>query len=112
MAARVLAQLILMGGQIIGRAAFQAYNQALANAAKKGATGASAGAAALGRMTISEARKILNVNTGASKTTVEEAFERLHTANDPAKGGSSYIQAKIRGAKTRLMASDAQTTKE
>lgn len=51
-----------------------------------------------------EARQILNVAPKATEVEVAEAAERLHAMNDPAKGGSAYLQAKINHAKAALVA--------
>ena len=87
MAARVLAQVLLVGGQVVGRAAMQAYRQALASesapaptwlrlVAKSGplmslspfADGKAGGVSAALRNTMpsAEARLVLNVEEGAS----------------------------------------------
>lgn len=105
MASRIIAQIILMGGAQVARAFVTAYQQALANSARGGAAGGGAGAAARGvrgRIAIEEASEILGVKRDAGLKDVYKTYERLFQANDPAKGGSLYIQAKIHNAKMEL----------
>lgn len=45
---------------------------------------------------------ILNVTPKASEAEVAEAHERLVAMNDPAKGGSKYLQTKIANAHDAL----------
>lgn len=105
MAGRVIAQILLMGGTYVARAFIQAYQQALVNSARGG--GAAAGAAGTarnmrGRLTPEQAAEILGVKKGAGLKDIYNKYDRLFTANDPTKGGSIYIQAKIHNAKVEL----------
>lgn len=50
-----------------------------------------------------EARQILNVAPKATEAEVVEAADRLHAMNDPAKGGSAYLQTKINNARAALV---------
>jgi import inner membrane translocase subunit TIM16 len=57
-------------------------------------------------MTLDEACKILNVKPPAGGQaeieTVLERYKKLFDTNDPAKGGSFYLQSKIVRAKERI----------
>ncbi len=60
-------------------------------------------AATSSAMSVLEARQILNVAEGQlSKAQILEQFKRYYTSNDPEKGGSLYLQAKIYNAKLAL----------
>lgn len=105
-AARMMVQMMLVGFNIVTKAAMQAYQQA-----KAGGGGAAAGAmrsaAAMGgsRMAADEARAILALESAGSKLdmpTMLAQFNKYYTANDPANGGSFYIQSKIWNAKEML----------
>ena len=55
-----------------------------------------------------EARKILNIDaaslkTPLSATAIEELHRRFADMNDPAKGGSFYLQSKIYRAREALL---------
>ncbi|KAI9564476.1 hypothetical protein GHT06_008215 [Daphnia sinensis] len=95
--ARYLAQIIVMGGQVIGRAFARALKQeyqASQEAAKR-AGGGRAGAS----------RVEANLKTGMSLEEAKEIlnnFEHLFNVNDKAKGGSFYLQSKVYRAKERL----------
>lgn len=103
MAGRVIAQILLMGGTYVARAFIQAYQQALVNSARPGAAGAAATARGVrGRLTPEQAAEILGVNKEAGLKDIYTKYDRLFTANDPTKGGSIYLQAKIHNAKMEL----------
>ena len=99
---RLFANLIVMGTGVVGRAFMEAYKQALANG---GAAANKAGKAAAGRASVAEAeaRQILNLKPKASDEEVKQAYDTLHAMNDPKKGGSEYIQAKITFARDALL---------
>ncbi|KAJ1638577.1 Pam16-domain-containing protein, partial [Pavlovales sp. CCMP2436] len=111
---RLIANIMVMGGGALGRAFMDAYKQALQSAypahgggaAKAGARGAVRG----GGISTQEARSILDVKFSASQVQVEEAFSRLHSMNEPARGGSAYLQSKIANARSAL--SDASPPSE
>jgi import inner membrane translocase subunit TIM16 len=54
------------------------------------------------KLTVEESYKILGVEKGAGREKVLETFQRHFEANDPEKGGSFYVQAKIYNAKETL----------
>ncbi|KAJ3037218.1 mitochondrial import inner membrane translocase subunit TIM16 [Rhizophlyctis rosea] len=104
--ARLITQIVVVGTQIFGRAFVEAYKQVAANSAK--GAGAVTGKAALDAATrktgmgIDEAAQILNVEKDAGLEDVMKKYEHLFKVNDPATGGSFYIQSKIFRAKERL----------
>lgn len=59
----------------------------------------------------SEALQILNVAVGASETEITEKYEKYFKQNQPANGGSFYLQCKIIGAKNTLLASKEEEAK-
>ncbi len=108
MAARYLAQIIVLGGQVVGRAftralrqEFQASQQAAkrAGGGKEGAK--SAAKDNLSGITLQESMQILNVSK-LDAPTIEKNFEHLFKVNDKSKGGSFYLQSKVIRAKERL----------
>ncbi|CAG9320139.1 PAM16 [Blepharisma stoltei] len=52
---------------------------------------------------LNEALKILQIESNYTVEQVEERFKRLLNTNDPAKGGSFYLQCKIQGARNTLL---------
>ncbi|OJD25334.1 mitochondrial import inner membrane translocase subunit tim16 [Blastomyces percursus] len=110
MAHRIVAQIVLTGGRVFGRAFAEAYKQASAASkyaaqAQKGDGTASNNFASSG-LTLDEACKILNVKPPmGGETNLEhtmERFKKLFDANDPKKGGSFYLQSKILRARERI----------
>jgi len=55
------------------------------------------------KMTVDEAYKILGIQKGTPREKMAEQFQRQFDANDPEKGGSFYLQAKIYNAKAELV---------
>ncbi|KAG8484412.1 hypothetical protein CXB51_023867 [Gossypium anomalum] len=111
MAAKILANLIVMGSGILARAVVQAYRQALANAAKSGVTHETLQNAArrAGKvMTEQEARQILGVSEDTAWEEIMKAsiscikYDVLFEKN--AKVGSFYLQSKVHRAKECLEA--------
>ncbi|XP_057371513.1 mitochondrial import inner membrane translocase subunit Tim16-like [Daphnia carinata] len=106
--AKYLAQIIIMGGQVVGRAFARALKQeyqASQEAAKR-AGGGKAGASRVEAnlktgMSLEEAKEILNVDK-LEPELVKKNFEHLFSVNDKAKGGSFYLQSKVYRAKERL----------
>ncbi|GAA6041329.1 hypothetical protein JCM8097_007664 [Rhodosporidiobolus ruineniae] len=123
-APRVVAQVVLLGSQILGKAFVQAWRQAARNARSPAAEAAAGGGRngnvdALTRnmgMTLDEAANILNVKRAgiqaAEETELQQMlknFDHLFTANAPltAEGkphSSHYLQSKVVRAKERIEA--------
>ncbi|XVF65507.1 hypothetical protein PTKIN_Ptkin09bG0254900 [Pterospermum kingtungense] len=103
MAAKILANLIVMGSGMLARAVVQAYRQALANAAKSGVTHETLQNAArrAGKvMTEQEARQILGVSEETAWEEIVKKYDVLFEKN--AKNGSFYLQSKVHRAKECL----------
>ncbi|KAB2062333.1 hypothetical protein ERO13_A10G135500v2 [Gossypium hirsutum] len=103
MAAKILANLIVMGSGILARAVVQAYRQALSNAAKSGVTHETLQNAVRrgGKvMTEQEARLILGVSEETAWEEILKKYEILFEKN--AKNGSFYLQSKVHRAKECL----------
>ncbi|RWR83965.1 mitochondrial import inner membrane translocase subunit PAM16 like 2 [Cinnamomum micranthum f. kanehirae] len=104
-AAKILANLIIMGSGIMARALVQAYRQALANASKSGVaqeTLQNAVRRASKTMTEQEARQILGITESSSWEEVSQKYDSLFERN--AKSGSFYLQSKVHKAKECLEA--------
>ncbi|OQV23960.1 putative Mitochondrial import inner membrane translocase subunit tim16-B [Hypsibius exemplaris] len=113
---KYLAQLVIMGAQVVGRAFSKALREEIqrsqAAAASRGGGGAASGdtsrAAAVSSrmgMSVQEAKQILNLTSAEAKLTPEllqEKFDHLFKVNDKAVGGSFYLQSKVVRAKERL----------
>ncbi|KAI7846868.1 Pam16-domain-containing protein [Circinella umbellata] len=120
MSARLIAQLVVSLGTVVGRAFFAAYKQAAANAAAGGGAAARGGAKegaidALTRktgMSIEEACQILNVSKEAELEKILKNYEHLFNVNETAKGGSFYIQSKVVRAKERIEMERAEEAKQ
>ncbi|XWS51514.1 hypothetical protein CRYUN_Cryun12cG0182300 [Craigia yunnanensis] len=102
MAARILANLIVMGSGILGRAMLQAYRQALANASKSGIAQETVQniRRASKFMVEPEARQILGVTEHSSCEEILKKYDNLFEQN--AKNGSFYLQSKVHRAKECL----------
>ncbi len=99
----MIAQIILMGAGYLGRAVVQAYQQALVNSARSGGAAAAGAARSVrGRMGAQEASEILGVKPDAGLKDIYSKYDKLFSVNNPAKGGSLYLQAKIYNAKVEL----------
>ncbi|SAM02214.1 hypothetical protein [Absidia glauca] len=121
MAARIIAQVVVSVGTVVGRAFFAAYKQAAANAAAGGGVAAAARGGkegvvdALTRktgMSLEEACQILNVQKDADLSQLTKNYEHLFGANETAKGGSFYLQSKVVRAKERLDMERAEEIKK
>ena len=104
--AKFLAQIIVLGGQIIGKAFTQALRQefqAGANrAARSGAEGAKKAANnAVSGMTIEEAMQILNIKALCPEE-AQKSYDYLFKINEKTAGGSFYLQSKVFRAKERI----------
>ncbi|KAJ1337832.1 TIM16-like protein [Microdochium nivale] len=114
MAHRLITQVVLIGGRVLGRAFTEAYKQAQAASnyqraqAKINPNAASARASLSSGMTLSEACQILNVKPPqggqANMEEVMARFKQLFDANNPEKGGSFYLQSKVLRARERIEA--------
>ncbi|KAH7470758.1 hypothetical protein PRIC1_003416 [Phytophthora ramorum] len=107
---RIVAQVVVMGAGIVSKAFVQAYQQAVHNA-RSGNTGAMAAKTVVrkNQMPKQQAREILNFPTSGAAPSSEEIqkqFTKYFEANDPAKGGSFYLQSKIFRAKEALELKD------
>ncbi|KAM7480216.1 hypothetical protein LguiA_028429 [Lonicera macranthoides] len=104
MAAKVLAQLIIVGSGIMARALVQAYRQALANASKTGVAQEAVQNIRRGSKTMaeSEARQILGVTENSPWEDIVQKYDNLFEQN--AKNGSFYLQSKVHRAKECLEA--------
>eukprot|EP00051_Salpingoeca_urceolata_P032951 m.18207 g.18207 ORF g.18207 m.18207 type:complete len:146 (-) comp5666_c1_seq1:102-539(-) len=115
MAGRLIAQIVVTGAQVVGKAFAQAYKQAAADAARGGA-GAARNAGAAGAngakkaasgavrssLELDEAQKILDVAPDASWDTILQRYEKMYDNLDKNKGGTLYLQSKVYRAKERL----------
>ncbi|XP_023535168.1 mitochondrial import inner membrane translocase subunit PAM16 like 2-like [Cucurbita pepo subsp. pepo] len=103
MAAKILANLIVMGSGILARAFVQAYRQALTNASKSGVaqeTIQNTVRRASKVMTEQEARQILGVSPETPWEEIVKKYDALFEKN--AQTGSFYLQSKVHRAKERL----------
>ncbi|XP_027359173.1 mitochondrial import inner membrane translocase subunit PAM16 like 2-like isoform X2 [Abrus precatorius] len=105
MAAKILANLIVIGGGILARAFVQAYRKALANASKNGVaqetiqnTIRRSGKV----MTEQEARQILGVSEETPWEEIVKKYDNMFEKN--ATNGSFYLQSKVHQAKECLEA--------
>ncbi|XP_012587123.1 PREDICTED: coronin-7 [Condylura cristata] len=104
--AKYLAQIIVMGVQVVGRAFARALQQEFAAsraaADARGRAGhQSAAASNLSGLSLQEAQQILNVSR-LSPEEIQKNYEHLFKVNDKAVGGSFYLQSKVVRAKERL----------
>ncbi|KAM6957238.1 mitochondrial import inner membrane translocase subunit tim16 [Aplochiton taeniatus] len=104
--ARYLAQIIVMGAQVVGRAFARALRQEFqasqAAAEARGRAGQqSAAASSISGMSLQEAQQILNITT-LTPEEINKNYEHLFKVNDKTVGGSFYVQSKVVRAKERL----------
>lgn len=99
---RIIAQLILAGTQVLGRAITRAIRQEL-DSAKQAASRRPQNVPPpiQSEMSLEEAMKILNVDELDSEG-IEQNYQHLFKVNDKKMGGSFYIQSKVFRAKERL----------
>ncbi|CAH1802845.1 unnamed protein product [Owenia fusiformis] len=113
---KYIAQIVVTGVQIVGRALARAVKQEIrtsqqaAEARRSTSGGDSSKSAAkdtyLG-MTLEEAKQILNLERGKILTKediqeIEKTYKHLFDVNDRKKGGSFYLQSKVVRAKERI----------
>eukprot|EP00245_Coleochaete_scutata_P007678 TRINITY_DN2324_c0_g1_i1.p2 TRINITY_DN2324_c0_g1~~TRINITY_DN2324_c0_g1_i1.p2 ORF type:complete len:113 (-),score=16.94 TRINITY_DN2324_c0_g1_i1:713-1051(-) len=98
MAAKIIAELIVMGSGILIRAAAQAYRDAMQNGGRARVTQevSKAWGARVKAMTEQEARMILGVTEKSSWEQVVHKYKALYDKNET--GGSFYIQSKVQRA--------------
>jgi import inner membrane translocase subunit TIM16 len=106
--AKYIAQIIILGTQVVGRAFARALRQEFAasqEAARRGDGGQKGANRAATNIrtgiTVEEAQQILNVEK-LDPEQINKNYEHLFNANDKAKGGSFYLQSKVVRAKERL----------
>ncbi|XP_028310171.1 mitochondrial import inner membrane translocase subunit tim16-like isoform X2 [Gouania willdenowi] len=104
--AKYIAQIIVMGAQVVGRAFARALQQeyaaSQAAARARGRPGQqSAAASSITGMSLQEAQQILNVST-LTPEDIQKKYDHLFKVNDKSVGGSFYIQSKVVRAKERL----------
>lgn len=106
--AKYIAQIIVLGAQVVGRAFARALKQEIAasqEAAKRAGGGPEgsrrAAANASTGLTLEEAMQILNLDKLDSEQ-IQKSYHHLYNVNDKAKGGSFYLQSKIVRAKERI----------
>ncbi|KAK1877925.1 Coronin-7 [Dissostichus eleginoides] len=87
--ARYLAQIIVMGVQVVGRAFARALQQEIA------------AASSITGMSLQEAQQILNIST-LTPEEIQTNYDHLFKVNDKTVGGSFYLQSKVVRAKERL----------
>nr|XP_054756096.1 mitochondrial import inner membrane translocase subunit Tim16-like [Lytechinus pictus] len=109
MAAKYLAQIIVIGGQVVARAFTKALRQEIqasqhaAQRAGGGKQGAKTAAADnITGITLEEAQKILNIKSLADQEAILKNYEHLFSVNEKSKGGSLYLQSKVVRAKERI----------
>ncbi|KMT16253.1 hypothetical protein BVRB_3g054070 [Beta vulgaris subsp. vulgaris] len=103
MAARIIAQLLVVGSGVLIRAVSQAYRQAIVNASKTGAAQEAMQNTvrrASKAITEQEARQILGVPENAAWEEISNKYDVLFERN--AKQGSFYLQSKVHRAKEYL----------
>ena len=102
--ARIIAQVAIVGVQVLTKAFAQALQRAQAGGGAGAAASAVRSAVAGGRMPAEQARSVLNLEKGAyTVADVHAQFEKYFEANDPDAGGSFYLQSKIHNAREALL---------
>ncbi|KAM4632372.1 mitochondrial import inner membrane translocase subunit TIM16 [Discoglossus pictus] len=105
--ARYLAQIVVMGAQVVGRAFARALRQEFAASraaadARGGRAGKeSAAASSLSGISLQEAQQILNISK-LNPEEIQQNYDHLFKVNDKSVGGSFYLQSKVVRAKERL----------
>jgi import inner membrane translocase subunit TIM16 len=108
---RIITQVVVTGGRVLGRAFTEAYKQAQATQKYVAAGSRNPGVvqtAEASGLTLDEACKILDVpQPKRGRTDMErvmERFKRLFDSNESKNGGSFYLQSKILRARMRIEA--------
>ncbi|XP_075755214.1 mitochondrial import inner membrane translocase subunit TIM16 [Pelodiscus sinensis] len=102
--AKYLAQILVLGAQVLGRAFARALRQefAASRAAANARGPQSAAATSLSGISLQEAQQILNISK-LSPEEIQKNYEHLFKVNDKSVGGSFYLQSKVVRAKERLV---------
>uniref|UniRef100_G3PBI8 Presequence translocase associated motor 16 n=1 Tax=Gasterosteus aculeatus aculeatus TaxID=481459 RepID=G3PBI8_GASAC len=106
MKAKYLAQIVVMGAQVVGRAFARALRQEFAASqaaaqARNSAGQHSAAASSITGMSLQEAQQILHISE-LTPEAIQKNYEHLFKVNDKSVGGSFYLQSKVVRAKERL----------
>ncbi|ELR25275.1 SET domain containing protein [Acanthamoeba castellanii str. Neff] len=88
---RLLLNILGVGSQVFGKAFLDAWRQAGLKAKQTGAG-----------LSLAEAQKILGLRPPYELKEVTKRYEQLFKSNDPANGGSFYLQSKVYRARERL----------
>ncbi|XVF11385.1 hypothetical protein REPUB_Repub08aG0023500 [Reevesia pubescens] len=99
MAARLLANLIVMGSGILGRAVFQAYHASKSGVAQETMQNIRRASKIMAEP---EARQVLGITEHSSWEEILKKYDNLFEQN--AKNGSFYLQSKVHRAKECLEA--------
>lgn len=101
--AKILAQLILSGTQVVARAFARALREEFSNANRMSNKRPANVPPPIqnNEMALEEAMQILNVDK-LDPELIEKNYKHMFEANDRKNGGSFYIQSKIYRAKERL----------
>ncbi|GMM30628.1 import motor complex subunit [Martiniozyma asiatica (nom. inval.)] len=105
MAHRLLAQVVVTGAKVFGRAFTEAYKQASAASATQGSQQAQKATEKSrdGDITLDESCKILDVDlSGLSLEKAQGKYDYLFDINSKDKGGSFYVQSKVFRAMERI----------
>lgn len=99
---KILAQLILAGSQVLGRALTRAIRQELESARQAASKRPQNVPPPIQTdMTLDEAMRILNVEKLDTEV-IDKNYKHLFEANDRKNGGSLYLQSKVYRAKERI----------
>jgi len=100
--ARLLANVLVTGGSVFVRSFIRAYEQVVAQGGVNTTAIKKARDRAAGRMSIAEARQILNVTGPLTADEVTERHLAVFTGNAVEQGGSYFLQCKAEHAKDTL----------
>ncbi|NXL18436.1 TI16B translocase, partial [Setophaga kirtlandii] len=104
--AKYLAQIILVGAQVVGRAFMRALrqefaaSQAAADARGRAERPQSAAASRIIGISLQEAQQILNVSS-LNPEEIQKNYDHLFKVNDKSVGGSFYLQSKVSARRSR-----------
>ncbi|VUZ52872.1 unnamed protein product [Hymenolepis diminuta] len=109
--AKYLAQMILAGSRILGRAFAKALQEEYAaskNAARARANASQSSSSqsettsSVSGISLEEAKQILNVSDIYNTEEVNKKYDHLFKINDKENGGTLYLQSKVFRAKERI----------